>query len=58
MKAAPLLRAWLSRLKKQGLQLHTRHRWLGWTENKEVILQNPEGMFTRPYSALVLALGG
>jgi hypothetical protein len=58
MKAAPLLRAWLSRLKKQGLQLHTRHRWLGWTENREIILQNSEGMFTRPYSALVLALGG
>lgn len=58
MKAAPLLRAWLSRLKKQGLQLHTRHRWLGWNDNNEIILQNPETTFTRPYSALVLALGG
>jgi uncharacterized flavoprotein (TIGR03862 family) len=30
MKAAPLLRAWLHRLRQQGLQLHMRHRWLGW----------------------------
>jgi len=32
MKAAPLLRAWLHRLRSQGLRLHARHRWLGWAE--------------------------
>ena len=32
MKAAPLLRAWLHRLRGQGLRLHARHRWLGWAE--------------------------
>ncbi|WP_020559460.1 NAD(P)/FAD-dependent oxidoreductase [Thiofilum flexile] len=58
MKAAPLLRTWLARLKRQGLQLHTRHRWLGWNEAQEIILQNTETTFTRPYQALVLALGG
>jgi len=30
MKAAPLLRRWLQRLRGQGLHIHTRHRWLGW----------------------------
>ncbi len=30
MKAAPLLRAWLQRLRGAGLRLHMRHRWLGW----------------------------
>ena len=30
MKAAPLLRAWLHRLRGQGVHFHVRHRWLGW----------------------------
>ncbi len=30
MKAAPLLRAWLHRLREAGVRLHVRHRWLGW----------------------------
>jgi len=30
MKAAPLLRAWLHRLRGQGLVLQARHRWRGW----------------------------
>lgn len=29
-KAAPLLRAWLRRLRALGVRLHARHRWLGW----------------------------
>ena len=34
MKAAPLLRAWLHRLRAQGVQFHMRHRWLGWAEQR------------------------
>lgn len=30
MKASPLLRAWLARLRAQGVTLHTRTRWTGW----------------------------
>jgi uncharacterized flavoprotein (TIGR03862 family) len=30
MKAAPLLRAWLHRLRGKGVQFHMRHRWTGW----------------------------
>ncbi len=33
MKAAPLLRAWLHRLRTQGLRLHMRHRWLGFVDD-------------------------
>lgn len=29
MKAAPLLRAWLHRLREAGMRLHVRHRWVG-----------------------------
>src|SRR5580658_8281972 len=30
MKAAPMLRAWLHRLKEAGVQFHMRHKWVGW----------------------------
>ncbi|TNC95057.1 MAG: HI0933 family protein [Gallionellaceae bacterium] len=32
MKAAPLLRAWLHRLRETDVQFHMRHRWVGWDE--------------------------
>ncbi|MDD4911030.1 MAG: TIGR03862 family flavoprotein [Sideroxydans sp.] len=32
MKAAPLLRAWLHRLRENGVQFNMRHRWVGWDE--------------------------
>jgi predicted Rossmann fold flavoprotein len=32
MKAAPLLRAWLQRLRSNGVQFHMRHRWTGWDD--------------------------
>jgi uncharacterized flavoprotein (TIGR03862 family) len=32
MKAAPLLRAWLQRLRSKGVQFHMRHRWTGWDD--------------------------
>src|SRR5690606_38029085 len=33
MKAAPLLRAWIHRLRAQGVQFRLRHRWLGWASD-------------------------
>lgn len=39
MKAAPLLRAWLHRLRESGVQFHMRHRWLGWTDDTPRTLQ-------------------
>src|SRR5690348_14544687 len=31
MKASPLLRAWLARLRKQNVQFRLRHDWRGWS---------------------------
>ncbi|MCC2595732.1 TIGR03862 family flavoprotein [Pusillimonas sp. MFBS29] len=58
MKAAPLLRAWLQRLRSSGLSLHARHRWRGWIEDGALVLDTPEGQVFRRHDATVLALGG
>jgi uncharacterized flavoprotein (TIGR03862 family) len=58
MKAAPLLRAWLHRLREAGVRFHMRHRWLGWTEDGKLRFQSPEGEHTLEAHATVLALGG
>ncbi|NYT68704.1 TIGR03862 family flavoprotein [Pusillimonas noertemannii] len=58
MKAAPLLRAWVQRLRGLGVQFQLRHRWLGWDEDEALIFNTPTGeLQTRP-RATVLALGG
>jgi uncharacterized flavoprotein (TIGR03862 family) len=57
MKAAPLLRAWLQRLREAGVRFHMRHRWLGWQES-ELVFAAPAGRHTVQADALVLALGG
>ncbi len=58
MKAAPLLRAWLKRLRDSGVVIHTRHRWLGWDEKGALRIDSPEGEKTLSPDATLLALGG
>ena len=58
MKAAPLLRAWLHRLRSDGVLFHVRQRWLGWTEQGALRFAGPEGETARAFDAVVLALGG
>ena len=58
MKAAPLLRAWLSRLRQQGVRVHARHRWQGWTPQGELTFTTPDGDTTTKPRATLLALGG
>lgn len=59
MKAAPLLRAWLQRLRGQGVQFHMRRRWLGWAADGALRFAAPAGEETRVQArAVVLALGG
>lgn len=64
MKAAPLLRAWLQRLRHPkhggpGVVFHMRHRWVGWAEDGQTLrFDTPEGVVQRQVDALVLALGG
>ncbi|MFV3411991.1 TIGR03862 family flavoprotein [Pseudomonas nitroreducens] len=58
MKAAPLLRAWLKRLREAGVIIHTRHRWLGWNAEGALLIDGPEGQRSVSADATVLALGG
>ncbi len=58
MKAAPLLRAWLARLRGQGVKFHARHRWLGWAEDGGLRFLNAQGDLAVRADATVLALGG
>ncbi len=58
MKAAPLLRAWLQRLRGLGVHFHVRHRWLGWSAAGDLRFSTPTGECALPASATVLALGG
>lgn len=58
MKAAPLLRAWLQRLRGLGVKIHTRSRWLGWGEQGALRIETAAGAQQVRASALLLALGG
>ncbi len=58
MKAAPLLRAWLKRLRDAGVTFHMRHRWLGWDDVCHLRFATPEGEIAIHADAVVLALGG
>ena len=58
MKAAPLLRAWLRRLRAAGVRIHVRHRWHGWAEDGSLRFETPEGERRVRADAAVLALGG
>jgi hypothetical protein len=58
LKASPLLRAWLARLRGLGVEIHTRHDWLGWDDDGSLRFQSPAGdVLVRP-DATLLALGG
>ena len=57
MKAAPLLRSWLHRLRAAGVQFHTRHRWLGWRDG-QLVFSSPDGEHLAHADATILALGG
>lgn len=58
MKAAPLLRAWLHRLRQRGVHFHMRHRWLGWDGDGALRFSTPEGERIFTADATLLALGG
>ena len=58
MKAAPLLRAWLHRLRAAGVTIHVRHRWNGWGGDGALRFSTPRGERALHADAVVLALGG
>lgn len=58
LKASPLLRAWVRRLKAAGVQIHVRHRWQGWDDRGALRFATPAGLRLVSCEAVVLALGG
>lgn len=58
MKAAPLLRRWLSSLKKRGVRVHCRHSWQGFGDNGSLRFTSIEGEKRVEADATILALGG
>ncbi len=58
LKAAPLLRRWLHRLRESGVTFHMHHRWLGWQAHGVLHFATPQGDRAVPANAVILALGG
>lgn len=58
MKAAPLLRHWLQRLRQAGVRFHARHRWHGWNDAGALVFGADDGEHVVTAAATVLALGG
>lgn len=58
LKAAPLLRGWLRRLRESGVVFHMHHRWLGWQAHGALRFATPGGEREVSADATVLALGG
>ena len=57
LKAAPLLRGWVRRLRESGVRFHVHHRWLGWN-GAALRFATPAGEIEVAADAVVLALGG
>lgn len=64
MKASPLLRAWLARLKDAGVVFQTRADWLGWNAQEQLLFAVQAHAHAAPQQtvveadAVLLALGG
>jgi uncharacterized flavoprotein (TIGR03862 family) len=58
MKTAPLLHAWLVRLRSSGVSFRQRHQWLGWNTDGSLRFATPAGEIAIRADAVVLALGG
>lgn len=58
MKAAPLLRAWLQRLRAAGVRFHPRHRWVGWSDDNALRIATPHGERQIRAAVTILAPGG
>jgi uncharacterized flavoprotein (TIGR03862 family) len=57
MKAAPLLRAWIARLKQLGVTFFYRHQWLGWQQDQLAFLNAEQSVLVNA-KAVILATGG
>lgn len=58
LKAAPLLRAWVRRLRESGVRFHVRHYCTGWDADGSLVFSTPGGEVRVKAPSTVLALGG
>jgi uncharacterized flavoprotein (TIGR03862 family) len=58
LKAAPLLRGWVRRLRENGVRFHMHHRCIGWDEKNQLCFETPDGVKTISPKTAVFALGG
>jgi uncharacterized flavoprotein (TIGR03862 family) len=58
LKAAPLLRGWVRRLREQGVVFHVHHRWAGWDAAGALCFDSDAGPRSVAPPATLLALGG
>ena len=59
LKAAPLLRGWVRRLREQGVDFHMHHRWTGWSEDGALAFETKDrGRVFVQADAVLFALGG
>lgn len=58
LKAAPLLRSWVRRLRARGVRMHMHHRWLGLGGGGELRLHDGQREIHVKPAATILALGG
>jgi uncharacterized flavoprotein (TIGR03862 family) len=58
LKAAPLLRGWVRRLRAQGVRFHVMHRWSGFGADGTLQFETSEGPRQFTAAAVVMAMGG
>jgi uncharacterized flavoprotein (TIGR03862 family) len=58
LKAAPLLRGWVRRLRAQGVRFHVLHRWGGFDADGALVFETPDGTRRCQADAVVMAMGG
>lgn len=58
MKAAPLLRAWVRKLRELGVEFAMRHRLIGIEDGPTILMESPAGKTRLTPGSLVLAMGG
>lgn len=58
LKAAPLLRSWVRRLRESGVRFHVNHYCTGWDPQGALRFNTPAGEIRVRAAATVLAMGG
>ncbi len=58
MKTAPILKAWLLRLRAAGVNFHTGHKWSGWSPDGSLCFETKDGKVKVYPNAVTFAMGG